>query len=64
VLFGPPLTSPLIASAPSGNGRLNAPRFRHAFAAHDLVPEAKPVPVPKETLLKRAARFQAMLDTG
>ena len=47
-----------------GNGRPRIPGFRHTVAAADLILDAEPVITPTETPPQRAARFQAMLDTG
>jgi hypothetical protein len=47
-----------------GNGRNGSPFYRHTFWADDLIPEPKPVVLPKETPYQRAHRFQTMLDTG
>jgi hypothetical protein len=53
-----------VAPAPSSNGRPTTPCYRHAFVAEDLIPPRGPVPLPEETPLQRARRFQRMIDTG
>ena len=63
--FRPALNVPVfIAPTASSNRLAGMPYYRHAFDPEALIPEPEPVPLPTETPLQRACRYQAMLDAG
>jgi hypothetical protein len=63
--FWPALNVPVFVAPTSSGSRLAAmPYYRYAFDPAALVPQPKPLPMPKETPLQRAQRYQAMLDGG
>jgi len=53
-----------VALAPPANGRRTTHGFRHALDPAALVPGPRSPPLPKETPVRRAHRYQGMLDTG
>jgi hypothetical protein len=63
--FRPPLSVPVFIAPTASDSPMSAlSRFRYAFDPAALVPDTKPLTLPRETPRERAQRYQAMLDTG
>ena len=63
--FRPALNVPVFIAPTASESPLSAlSRLRYAFDPAALVPEPKPLPLPRETPFERARRYQAMLDAG